>query len=503
MAPYSYQTFTGVAMYSPDDAPADSKPGEGKSFVKFDLQLLRSKTTSPASLELIVLPDTNIEDIGVRYNGDFRICCDDDLISAHKCKASDKNKLIVKDGITGLQTFDINFDSEQDSVAFDHTFDITTTAIHVFGLASCTNDLGDITFTGTSVWMNPYGHLPGDVYGYLPFYGYMCIGYLVIALIWFCLNALYWKQLLHVQNCITGVLAMCLIEMATWYFDYLHLNTKGIRHHGPFILGLITTVSRRMVARMLTVAVSMGYGVVKPTLGSVKNKIIGLGCIYWIFAFMFEALIHYNQTEKVETWMRVVLIPPVAIINGIFWWWTFVSLNRTIEYLKVRKQSAKLQLYKHFTMVLVIALVAAVGFAIYEMYYVLKELYFAEWERLWFMEVGFWQILFSIIFFTIMILWRPTEHLWKYVSSKQIGTEEDDGIFEQPDTMANDYDSEEDEDDEEDGPAARFTIDDEDDGDIQQGSTTAGNPTDTVKKMAEQLMGDNDEHTQLAAQKMA
>ena len=158
--------------------------------------------------------------------------------------------------------------------------------------------------------------------------------------------------------------------MATWYFDYLHLNTAGIRHHGPFILGLVTTVSRRMVARMLTVAVSMGYGVVKPTLGPVRNKIIILGCVYWIFAFMFEALIHYNQTEKVETWMRVVLIPPVAIINGIFWWWTFVSLNRTIEYLKVRRQSAKLQLYKHFTMVLVIALIAAIAFAVYEMYVV-------------------------------------------------------------------------------------------------------------------------------------
>lgn len=56
---------------------------------------------------------------------------------------------------------------------------------------------------------------------------------------------------------------MCLIEMATWYFDYLHLNQKGVRHHGPFVLGLVTTVSRRMVSRMLVVAVSMGYGVVK------------------------------------------------------------------------------------------------------------------------------------------------------------------------------------------------------------------------------------------------
>src|SRR5690606_21686529 len=116
------------------------------------------------------------------------------------------------------------------------------------------------------------------------------------------------------------------------------------------------------------------YGIVKPTLGPTKNKLIALGCLYWIFAFMFETLIHYNQTEKVETWMRIVLIPPVAIINGIFWWWTFVALNRTTESLKLRNQTAKLQLYKNFTIVLIVSLVCAIIFAIYEMYYALKEL---------------------------------------------------------------------------------------------------------------------------------
>merc|ERR1712176_239870 len=316
-----------------------------------------------------------------------------------------------------------------------------------------------------------------------------CIVYLVISIVWFLFNAIYWSQLLHVQNCITGVLAMCLIEMATWYFHYLHLNNIGIVHHGPFILGLITTCSRRMVSRMLVVAVSLGYGVVKPTLsGNVRSKIIVLGIIYWIFAFMFESLIHYNQTEKVESWMRVILIPPVAIINGVFWWWTFVSLNKTIEQLKIRRQSAKLQLYKSFTLVLVVTLIAAITFAIYEMYYVLKELYFAQWQKLWFMEVGFWQILFSSIFITIMILWRPSEHFKRYAYYNQ-GTTNDmaddaeygDGDYDEaqqfnaPDTFADnitkrrnvndDEDEEETPDEDDDGGdngavTAKFAIDD-------------------------------------------
>jgi len=254
----------------------------------------------------------------------------------------------------------------------------------------------------------------------LPFYGWMSMVYLGMAALWLLVVAVYWSELLHVQQCITGVLALCLVEMATWYFHYVHLNNVGTVHHGPFILGLITTCGRRMVSRMLVVAVSTGYGVVRPTLSpSLRNRIWVLGLSYLLFAFMFEALIHYNQTEKVESWMRVMLIPPVAIINGVFWWWTFVALNRTIEQLKIRRQTAKLQLYKAFTLCLVATLMAAITFAVYEMYYVLKELYFAQWQQLWFMEVGFWQILFTAIFITIMVLWRPSPHFKKYAYYNQ------------------------------------------------------------------------------------
>ena len=180
------------------------------------------------------------------------------------------------------------------------------TAIHVFALSSCDAALSGlsggrsvtVTFWGRTLWMNPYGELPGDVYGYLPFYGWMSCVYLGMAALWLLVVAVYWSELLHVQQCITGVLALCLVEMATWYFHYVHLNNVGTVHHGPFLLGLVTTCCRRMVSRMLVVAVSTGYGVVRPTLSpSLRNRIWVLGLSYLLFAFMFEALIHYNQVS--------------------------------------------------------------------------------------------------------------------------------------------------------------------------------------------------------------
>ena len=147
-------------------------------------------------------------------------------------------------------------------------------------------------------------------------------------------------------------------------------------------------------------------------------------------------------------------------------------------------------------------------------YYVLQQLYFAEWERLWFMEVGFWQILFSVIFFAIMILWRPSEHFKRYGESLQLGGEDDEDVFNmpKPDTMddneqySDEANTNSDDDDDNNAPQAKFIIGDEDDDSADgQRAQTTNNKNSTskkIQKVAEQFLGDDDEERQLAAAKM-
>jgi hypothetical protein len=59
------------------------------------------------------------------------------------------------------------------------------------------------------------------------------------------------------------VLGLCLVEMATWYFDYVNYNQTGFRHVGPVVVGMLASVVRRAVSRMLVISVSLGFGVVK------------------------------------------------------------------------------------------------------------------------------------------------------------------------------------------------------------------------------------------------
>jgi len=437
MESFSYRTLNGMAMYKPDDAPVSGPPGNGQSFIEFkDFQIHRTDVREEfeeASIQLIVLPDYDVASVGIDRLGQNFFCCTPTILQTKQYKEcmeeTQLNKLIST--LSSYQNFEggnfhsVEFKKGQKHVTMpEWKYSVTESQIHIIAVAVCDAKVGEVTLTGNTVWMNPYGHLPAQLYGFLPFYGWMCIVYLIASCVWLLLNAMYWKDLLHVQNCITGVLVMCLIEMLIWYFDYLHLNNMGVRKNALFVLAMMTSVSRRTIARMLVVAVSMGYGVVKPILGDEKKKILLLGLIYWSFAFAFEVLIHYSQTQEVSPMLRTILTPPVAILDGYFWWWIFASLNDTILNLTQKRQMAKLVLYKRFSWCLAFAIFVAFFFACYQLYYVWMKLFLEDWKVMWILEVGFWQVLFTVVFFCIMLLWRPSRHASKYAYAQQIATEE-------------------------------------------------------------------------------
>jgi hypothetical protein len=56
-----------------------------------------------------------------------------------------------------------------------------------------------------------------------------------------------------------------------------------VRHVGVVVTGIFLSVIRRTLSRMLLISVALGYGVIRPSLGAAKNKIIALGVVYFVF----------------------------------------------------------------------------------------------------------------------------------------------------------------------------------------------------------------------------
>ena len=99
--PFSYQTFSGVAMYSKQDISSNIENSE--SYILLDLEISRNTYDLDGEIELIIIPDTNINDIGIRNEYDYlHLCCTQTMIYKNNCKPDEIDSLMINKDIKGI-----------------------------------------------------------------------------------------------------------------------------------------------------------------------------------------------------------------------------------------------------------------------------------------------------------------------------------------------------------------------------------------------------------------
>ena len=107
------------------------------------------------------------------------------------------------------------------------------------------------------------GYLSAVEWPLLPFYGIMCVIYVVYALAWLVVSAMQWRDLLRIQFWVGGVILLGMIEKAVFYAEHQSLNSTGVSVKGAVLFAEILSCLKRTVARMLVIIVSLGFGIVK------------------------------------------------------------------------------------------------------------------------------------------------------------------------------------------------------------------------------------------------
>ena len=78
---------------------------------------------------------------------------------------------------------------------------------------------------------------------------------------------------------------------------------------------------------------------------------------------------------------QVAKIPLVILEIGIAYW-IFTSLIHTMRSLRIRKNEVKLALYRHFTNVLCLAVLVAVGYMMWSIYIHSIQYCLPDWKQL-------------------------------------------------------------------------------------------------------------------------
>ncbi|CAG0885497.1 unnamed protein product [Cyprideis torosa] len=256
-----------------------------------------------------------------------------------------------------------------------------------------------------------YGFLSAADYPLLPFYGCMSILYLILGLFWLIVSARQWREILRIQFWIGAVILIGMLEKAMYYAEYQSINNSG-QSKGLVMLAEIVSCGKRTIARVLVLIVSLGYGIVKPRLGIVLHRVLYVGALYFVLA-LFEAYLRLNRSQSEVAQQAQMAAIPIALVDSFLCYWIFSSLMATLRTLRLRRNVVKLNLYRHFTSVLVIAVVASIGFMLWQIQSQTFAVCVKNWSTIW-LNDAFWHLLFSLVLVGIVILWRPAQNNQRY-----------------------------------------------------------------------------------------
>ncbi|KAG0551231.1 hypothetical protein BDA96_01G405800 [Sorghum bicolor] len=410
---------------------SDPSSNSSASFIRFDTVVFR-RTLESASrheemqqktglVEAIIVEIQDRDKIGGLYLHSDAICCTPELDKEKSCRVGE---VIIRpnpenpDWPKRIQTF---FDGKNEETTMVTQFvSINKTGMYYLYFMFCDPQLKGLKITGRTVWRNPQGYLPGKMAPMMTFYGFMSLAYLALGLLWFIQFVRCWKDILQLHYHITVVIALGMCEMAFWYFEYANFNSTGTRPMGITLWAVTFTAVKKTVSRLLLLVVSMGYGVVLPTLGGITSRVAALGFIYFVASEALELVENLGNINDFSGKTRLFLVLPVAVLDATFIIWIFSSLSRTLEKLQLRRSMAKLELYRKFTNSLAVSVLISIAWIGYELYFNATDPLSELWQRAWIIP-SFWNVLSYALLAIICILWSPSRNPTGFAYSEDAG----------------------------------------------------------------------------------
>ncbi|XP_078433188.1 uncharacterized protein LOC144704590 isoform X2 [Wolffia australiana] len=362
---------------------------------------------------------------GSLYGGQKAICCTPDLSKFEGCHPGEVLRKPSSVDSAWPYVIYTYFSANLSSTEMEETVvDITRTGMYNLFFITCDPRLRGLRMSGKTVWKNPTGYLPGRMAPLMRFYIFMLLAYVSLTVVWSAQCFRFWKDMLQIQYYISIIIGLGLLEMCLWYFEYLNFNVGGTRPVGITLCVVTVGALRKTISRILILTVSMGYGVVLPTLGGLTSKVLLLGVTYFLATEALDIVENVGAINEISGKARLFLVLPAACLDAFLILWIFTSLSRTLEKLQARRSSAKLDVYRKFTNALAVSVIASVAWIGYEVYFKATDVFSERWESAWIIT-AFWDILAFFLLCVISYLWGPSQNSRRYAYSHELGEDAD------------------------------------------------------------------------------
>ena len=218
-----------------------------------------------------------------------QFCCLPDMVDNGICLPEQTGHLIKPEAIFASEGVITLLPESKIAKFSDGTLahlSVKRSGVYVVLMATCDPFSSPIKIQGFAESMDPYGYLPADLFGNLPFFGMLSCAYVLLGIGWLIVCFTHSSELLPLQLWITAVLALGMIETTLLFLHYLTWNDYGNASIFTSTLAMIFGVTKRAASRVLVLMVSLGYGVVRPSLGDEMDKILYLGAAYFLLSLV-------------------------------------------------------------------------------------------------------------------------------------------------------------------------------------------------------------------------
>lgn len=388
----------------------------------------KGKSDDNAWIALVIYEYRNVEMLGkaVANYSNKKYICDDSAVNAGLCQSDHIGTFIVDEGderpYAQIYTQKI---SAADPQAV--TYPVQKTGYYCVSTYPSSND---VKYKGVGVYQNAFGQLAASEIPKLPFFGGAALAYLVVLLLWMFSYIQHRSDILPVQNYITVICGFLVVEMIIIWGYYEFVNRHGSTVGATIYLIVVSVLNsmRNAYTFFLLLIVCLGYGVVKPTLGSLMWKCQALGGAHFLFAILFTIASYTVSPDNVGP-LVLLLILPMSLTMTAFYVWILSSLTTTIKYLEQRRQAVKANMYKILWRILLGSIMVIFAF------FFIDSLIFAQestlefitnhWKSRWFMLDGWLNVVYFVDFCLIAFIWRPTANNRRFAMSSQLAQDEE------------------------------------------------------------------------------
>ena len=185
-------------------------PGRGHSYI--ELADLRFKLNCPidassppsdspptttcksSTFDLLIFEEPSDKD-WMDYWEEHEFCCTNDMVEARTCDTEQLGSLLIPSSLPGafVRSITVAADTEitlHGEGAISH-LEISSSGLYILLMATCEENAGTVTINGKIDSLDPYGYLPADLFGNLPFYGALSCLYSVVGITWLILCSCY------------------------------------------------------------------------------------------------------------------------------------------------------------------------------------------------------------------------------------------------------------------------------------------------------------------------